>query len=121
MLNANFIVIASFRDLEEAEDQFQMALRTHLQNIDVLIQLHDSRLYSLERNFQQELKTMQHDFHSEKERMQLKFKQEKKELVAVIETIEHDENAREAEVIRLLVMRRSIPTTFVLVSGQTVL
>jgi dynein regulatory complex subunit 2 len=83
--------------LEEAEDQFQMALRTHLQNIDVLIQLHDSRLYSLERNFQQELKTMQHDFHSEKERMQLKFKQEKKELVAVIETIEHDENAREAD------------------------
>jgi dynein regulatory complex subunit 2 len=86
------------RDLEEAEDQFQMALRTHLQNIDVLIQLHDSRLYSLEKNFQQELKTMQHDFHTEKESMLQKFKQEKKELVAVIETIEHDESEREAEV-----------------------
>jgi len=85
------------RDLEEAEDQFQMALRTHLQNIDVLIQLHDSRLYSLEKNFQQELKTMQNDFHTEKENMLQKFRQEKKELVAVIETIEHDENEREAE------------------------
>lgn len=85
------------RDLEEAEDQFQMALRTHLQNIDILIQLHDTRLYSLEKNFQKELKIMQHDFHLEKEKMLIKFKQEKKELIAVIETIEHDEAEREAE------------------------
>lgn len=85
------------RDLEEAEDQFQMALRTHLQNLDALIQLHDSRLYALEKNFQTELKTMQNDFHTEKENMLAKFKQEKKELTAVIETIEQDENDREAE------------------------
>lgn len=86
------------RDLEEAEDQFQMALRTHLQNLDILIQLHDSRLYALEKSFQQELKTMQKDFAIEREVMHLKFKTEKKELTAVIETIEHDENEREAEV-----------------------
>jgi dynein regulatory complex subunit 2 len=87
----------SRRDLEEAEDQFQMALRTHLQNIDTLIQLHDSRLYSLEKNFQTDLKTMQSDFHLEKDKMLTKFRQEKKELTAVIETIESDENDREAE------------------------
>lgn len=74
-----------------------MALRTHLQNIDTLIQLHDSRLYSLEKNFQTDLKTMQSDFHLEKENMLIKFRQEKKELTAVIETIESDENDREAE------------------------
>lgn len=85
------------RDLEEAEDQFQMALRTHLQNLDTLIQLHDSRLYSVEKNFQTDLKTMQNDFHLEKEKMLIKFRQEKKELMAVIETIESDENDREAE------------------------
>ena len=85
------------RDLEEAEDQFQMALRTHLQNLDTLIQLHDSRLYALEKNFQNELKTMQNDFHQEKENMMAKFRQEKKELTAVIETIESDENDRESE------------------------
>lgn len=44
------------RDLEEADDQYQMALRTHLVNIDTLIKLHDSRLYALERNFHAELK-----------------------------------------------------------------
>jgi dynein regulatory complex subunit 2 len=85
------------RDLEEAEDQFQMALRTHLSNIDILISLHDTRLYSLEKNFYYELNIMQKDFHTEKEKMLLKFKLEKKELVAVIETIEHDENERDGE------------------------
>lgn len=74
-----------------------MALRTHLQNLDTLIQLHDSRLYSLEKNFQTDLKTMQSDFHLEKDNMLVKFRQEKKELTAVIEMIESDENDREAE------------------------
>ena len=86
------------RDLEEAEDQFQMTLRSHLQNIDILIHLHDTRLYGLEKHFHRELSVMQNDFHTEREAMISKFKQEKKELVAVIETIEHEEGLREAEV-----------------------
>lgn len=36
------------RDLEEAEDQFQMALRAHLENMDRLIDLQDTRLLALE-------------------------------------------------------------------------
>lgn len=85
------------RDLEEAEDQFQMALRNHLQNIDALIQLQDSRLYVQEKTFQTELRTIQEDFQKEKDKMMAKFKQEKKELAAVIETIESEENERESE------------------------
>ena len=38
--------------MEESEDQFQMALRSHLSNIDSIIQLHDNRLYALEKHFQ---------------------------------------------------------------------
>ena len=86
------------RDLEEAEDQYQMALRTHLENIDELVQLHDSRLYALEKNFQQELKTMQTDFQSEKELVLQKFVHERTDMVALIDAIEHEENEREAEV-----------------------
>ncbi|CAM9182045.1 unnamed protein product [Ectocarpus fasciculatus] len=85
------------RDLEESEDQFQMALRTHLQNIDQLIRLQDSRLYVQEKAFQQELRTIQTDFQKEKDIMQTKFKIEKKELTAVVETIEQEENEREVE------------------------
>lgn len=85
-------------DLEEAEDQYQMALRTHLQNIDTLIKLHDSRLYSLERNFQQELANIQVDFMSEKEVMLSKFYKEKRELQAIIDAIESEEDVRNNDV-----------------------
>ena len=63
------------RDLEEAEDQFQVAMRSHLSNLDTLIKLHDSRLYALERNFQEELKKIQTDFHEEKKSTALRFGQ----------------------------------------------
>lgn len=86
------------RDLEEAEDQYQMALRTHLVNIDTLIKLHDSRLYALERNFQHELKVLQEDFFHEKENMLEKFNNEKMELKAIIEAIDQEEDGRNLEV-----------------------
>jgi dynein regulatory complex subunit 2 len=86
------------RDLEEAEDQYQMALRTHLSNVDSLIKLHDSRLYVLERTFQQEVKKMQEDFKSEKENMITRFKSEKRLLSTVIDAIEKEEEERENDV-----------------------
>lgn len=76
-----------------------MALRTHLLNMDTLIKLHDSRLYAIERNFHIELKTLQVDFSKEKEMMIGKFRHEKRELQAIIEAIEQEEESRENEVI----------------------
>ena len=70
-----------------------MALRTHLLNIDTLIKLHDSRLYALERNFQQELQALQADFQHEKEVMLTKFHREKKELAAIIDAIQQEEES----------------------------
>lgn len=74
-----------------------MALRTHLINIDALIKLHDARLYALERNFQQELKTLQVDFVAEKEMMISRFSKEKRELNAIIEAIDSEESERNRE------------------------
>lgn len=85
------------RDLEEAEEQFQMALRNHLVNMDQLVKLHDTRLYDLERQFQHELKTIQGDFHREKDVYTGKFKQEKKELNAIIAAVDGEEEERENE------------------------
>lgn len=85
------------RDLEEAEDQYQMAYRTHLVNVDTLIKLHDTRLYTLERAFQQELKTLQNDFFNEKDTLSNKYRQEKKDLQSIISEIEHEEEERENE------------------------
>jgi len=86
------------RDLEEAEDQYQMAIKSHMSNIEAIIQLHDNRLYAIERDFQQQLKIMQDDFLKEKEYMIAKFTSEKVDLKTIVDAIEDDENKRENEV-----------------------
>ena len=85
------------RDLEEAEEQLQMALRSHLITMDQLIKLHDTRLYDLERRFQQELKTIQANFQKERETMLEKYKNEKKALNAIIVAVDSEEEERENE------------------------
>jgi hypothetical protein len=74
-----------------------MALRSHLINIDSLIKLHDSRLYALERHFQKELQVLQMDFSAEKETMLTKFNREKRELAAIIDAIEQEEDGRNSD------------------------
>ena len=44
------------RDLDEAEEQYQMALRNHLIHIDDLIALQESRLRGLKEEFERDLK-----------------------------------------------------------------
>ena len=52
-----FFTLRLDRDLEEAEDQFQMSLRAHSENMDRLIDLQDTRLLALEQEFEKELGT----------------------------------------------------------------
>lgn len=52
-------MLACFACTLQAEDQFQTALRAHLQSMDRLIDLQDSRLLNLEQEFEVELKTLQ--------------------------------------------------------------
>jgi hypothetical protein len=85
------------RDLEEAEDQYQMANKAHTINVDALIQLHDNRLYALERNFQQDVKRIQEDFSSEREVLDRKFSNEKKELQIITDAIDAEEADRELD------------------------
>ncbi len=93
------------RDLEEAEDQYQMAMRTHLVNLDELIKLHDTRLYALERNFHGELKVMQSDFNKENSTIVSKFRQEKKELAAIIDAVEQQEESADSSVSLNLIVK----------------
>jgi uncharacterized protein (DUF342 family) len=54
------------RDLEEAEEQYQMALRNHKIRIDQLIELQNSRLRGLEEEFQRDLEILKDEFDREK-------------------------------------------------------
>lgn len=85
------------RDTEEAEEQYQMALRRHLENIDKLLELQDSRLLALETGFMQQLDTLEEEFTSERSYIEQVHQREKQELLDIIATVDRDESEREAE------------------------
>lgn len=86
------------RDLEEAEDQYQMELSNHLTNVDKLIALHDSRLKTLEQYFRNELNSINDLYIADKELIINKLQQEKKTLTSIINSVEQEEKERESEV-----------------------
>merc|ERR1719486_428592 len=47
------------RDLDEAEEQHQVAVRSHLLNVDRLISIQDARAEGLEEEFQTEVKAIE--------------------------------------------------------------
>eukprot|EP00904_Undaria_pinnatifida_P001782 jgi/Undpi1/11604/HiC_scaffold_30.g13899.m1 len=85
------------RDLEEAEDQFQTALRAHLQNMDKLIDLQDSRLLALEQEFEMELSTLQKEFAEERKHVVRQHAAETQELSDIIAAVEAQEEERQAD------------------------
>mmetsp|Transcript_11897 Transcript_11897/g.36053 ORF Transcript_11897/g.36053 Transcript_11897/m.36053 type:complete len:511 (-) Transcript_11897:121-1653(-) len=85
------------RDLEEAEDQFQMALRAHLKNVDDLIDLHDQRLLALEEEFDNELHTLTLEHSHERDIIDGAHTQDMQELNDIIEAIEAEEAEKDGE------------------------
>jgi len=85
------------KDLDDAEEQYQVALRSHLSNIDKLIQQQDMRLKALESEFQAELADISNEFNEEREQINRQHDAEKQELLDIISAVEAEEQAREAE------------------------
>lgn len=85
------------RDTEEAEEQYQMALRRHLENIDKLLELQDSRLLALETGFMTQLDALSTEFTFERFYIEKVHQREKQELLDIISTVDRDESEREAE------------------------
>merc|ERR1719145_368038 len=83
------------RDLDEAEEQHQVAVRSHLLNVDRLSEIQQSRLLALEDDFNKDVHTLQKEFELERAQIQEKHALEKRELTTIIEQVEKDEKARE--------------------------
>lgn len=86
------------RDVDEAEEQYQMALRDHLRNVDQLILLQDSRLTDLESAFQAEVESLDEEYTEEMQAIREQHAAEKKELMDLIESVERQEEYNAAEV-----------------------
>ncbi|XP_044141893.1 dynein regulatory complex subunit 2 [Bufo gargarizans] len=60
------VIKSLIKDIDEAEEQYTHALRSHLQNIDQLLELQRERLDLLQEEYQQELDTIQKEFDTER-------------------------------------------------------
>jgi hypothetical protein len=85
------------RDLDEAEEQYSMALRSHLSNVDALIELHNTKVRTLESEFDAELHILQREFDSERQQEISRHSREKKELLDIMSHVENEFNDQEAE------------------------
>lgn len=60
------IIKSLVKDIEEAEEQYQMALRSHLQNVDGLIDLQQRRLQDSQDEYDQEQEILKDEFDTER-------------------------------------------------------
>merc|ERR1719267_97480 len=65
------------RDLDEAEEQHQVAIRSHLLNVDRALEIQQSRLLALEDDFKRDVATLTEEFRIEREEIQDKHALEK--------------------------------------------
>ena len=79
------------RDLDEAEEQYQMALRNHLMHTDNLISLQQSRLRGLNEEFERDVRILKNEFDQEKGEIERSHEAETNELTEMIETIKEVE------------------------------
>merc|ERR1719335_2105076 len=87
------------RDLDEAEEQHQVAVRSHLLNVDRLLEIQQSRLLALEDDFKRDVATLQDEFRIEREQIQEKHALEKRELISIVQQVEdHEKNRKQADI-----------------------
>ena len=82
------------RDLDEAEEQYQMALRNHLIHIDDLINLQNSRLRGLQEEFDNDVKIIKTEYDRERADIERNHHEETRELIEMIQCIEDEETLK---------------------------
>ncbi|KAL8575847.1 hypothetical protein ACOMHN_014852 [Nucella lapillus] len=83
--------------LAESEEQYAMAFRSHLQNIDYLVDLQRSRLLKLEDDFQLEQETVREEYDTERAMIQDMHHKEMNDLADILFGLEEMFQERESE------------------------
>ncbi|KAL4428775.1 hypothetical protein ABPG74_001289 [Tetrahymena malaccensis] len=85
------------KNLDEAEDQFQIALRNHLIHIENLMQLQEARMRGLAEEFNRDVNILETEFDLEREEMVKTHKTQLKELEDMIETVKEEDKKKTEE------------------------
>ncbi|XP_068121297.1 dynein regulatory complex subunit 2 [Hyperolius riggenbachi] len=93
----NNVIKSLIKDIDEAEDQYTHALRSHLLNIDQLLDLQRERLDLLQEEYQQELDVVQKEFDTERKMIIEQKDKEMQYLQNVILAMEQNTQESESE------------------------
>ncbi|CAB3996316.1 Hypothetical predicted protein [Paramuricea clavata] len=91
------IIKSLVKDIEEAEEQYEMALRSHLQNQDHLIDLHQNRLQKLSEEFKKEQEIIKQEFDKERQEIILQHKQEITDIQDIVFAMEQENQEQDGE------------------------
>jgi hypothetical protein len=78
------VIKALVKDLQEAEEQYAMAMRSHIQNVDNLIDLHKEELDAARLKFQNLIEEIKVEFDKEREFILERHAHEMNELTTII-------------------------------------
>lgn len=85
------------RDLDDAEEQFQTAQRTHMDKINKFVILHREKIHAIEAEFDRDLKALKLEFNTEREAIIAQHARETKEMKGIISAVEGTEAAKIAD------------------------
>lgn len=85
------------RDLDDAEEQFQTAQRTHMDKMNKFISLHNVKLANLQSEIERDLKALKFEFNTEREAIISQHALETKEMKGIISAVEAQEAERIGE------------------------
>lgn len=85
------------KNLDEAEDQYQIALRNHLIHLENFHMLQGSRSRALLEEFERDVRILQDEFKLEFDDMTRNHQQQVKELDDMIKTVEEEEKKKADE------------------------
>ena len=83
------------KNIDEAEDQYNLAMRNHLIQVDKLFEIRDSRIEALREEFTRSAKILYDEFNSEAIEIKQTHIRQKKELEDMMETIRAEENEKQ--------------------------
>ncbi|XP_022346038.2 dynein regulatory complex subunit 2-like [Crassostrea virginica] len=85
------------KDLQEADEQYSMALRAHLQNVDSLIDQQKLRINSLQHEYEEELEVVREEFDTERSIMVDQHNIEMNDIADILFAMEQNFQDRENE------------------------
>jgi len=85
------------KDLEEAEEQYQTSLRSHMQNLRKLVDFQGSRLIKEDEGYEEELEAVKDEFDKERAQIISQHKRETEEIMDIIFAMEQEFEEAETE------------------------